>query len=99
MAREVLAGAVLDVHQRSGKRIDEQRRLEQAIVAHKPDTIDAVELLHSLSRALRDRYGDPAVDVLERLNEACEALQELERMLGGDSSEDIAWAEERARVA
>lgn len=60
-------------------RFDRQRQLERDIVAFNPDTPEALELLHSFSRSLTDRYGDArTTDLNARLREVEEALSELE---------------------
>lgn len=100
MAREVLAGAVLDVQQRADARRARQLQIERAIVEYNPDTVEAAEVLQALMAAVRQRYGDRAVDVLERMNEAREALDELERTLSayeGPDAMDLSRADRQRR--
>lgn len=59
-------------------RFERQQQMEADIVTFNPDTVEALELLHALQRALVDRYGDRTTDLVARLNEVEEALAEVQ---------------------
>lgn len=74
-------------------RFDRQRAIEKSIVAFNPDTVEALELLHAVERALKDRYGeDKTIDFCQAMNAAQEALSELE---GVEYSEAFARSKQR----
>lgn len=64
--------------QRSVRRMQNQRAIEQAIGALSPSATEAQEILAAITESLRERYGDKALDALAVAEEFRGALEEVE---------------------
>lgn len=95
--RETLATVAQPQATRRG---DRQRVIEEAVAKFAPDAVEARELLDALQAGLKDRYDEGQLaDVFHEIEQAREALHELERTTMGDDEEDIAYANWQAQQA
>ena len=89
----------VEILHKNPPRLDRQLQIEASIVAFNGDPVETIGLLHAVGAAIKNRHGDNAVDFLQCLDEAEEALAELERTLCAyevdemDLSRDAAIAE------
>lgn len=62
----------------TGRRIERQVAIEQAITQHRPDPSEAQDIVIALAVALQERYGERALEVALYASLLSEALERLD---------------------